>query len=87
MGGYEISLVLIGALCGNLGAVILPAVNLGLFWNTALGGGGALLLHLGLHRIIPDVTFHWWAEFLAAGLGAAALVVLCGGVVALAYRE
>ena len=87
MGGFEIAALLIGALCGNVAAVVAKPVNLGLFWNSllgALGAGGVLWLpeRLGL----PPFA-QWSHEFLAAGGAGFLLVLLAGGLVELWYRR
>jgi|GEM_PF-1481312 len=91
MGGYEIALVLIGGLCGNLGAVLVPAFNLGLFWNTVLGAAGALAAHFGTGDLVAvhalSALDRWPYGFLFAALSGTGAMLLIGGLVALAYRD
>jgi len=99
MTGYEIALLLIGMLCGNLGAVVAQPLNLGLFWNSVTGGLGAMLVHFApqymgraYFGMLPDAISYpllnsWPFEFLAAGAVGMAVMLVCGAVVALAYGD
>lgn len=87
MGLFEVTCLLIGAVCGNLGAVLVPSFNLGLFWNTVLGSVGA---YAGL-RLLPHVEIdrvgHWTTDFLAAGASGMTVMLIAGGIVELVYRR
>ncbi len=81
MGLFEIASLLIGAVCGNLCAVLFPPVNLGLVWNTVLGlvGAGGYLFAL---PVIGVAQFGFWIyDYVAAGMAGLALVLVIGGLV------
>lgn len=87
MGGFEIAALMIGALCGNVGAVLVRPFNLGLFWNGVTGALGAAGV-LWLPELLGLPTFGQWSyEFLAAGGAGLALMLLTGGLVELWYRR
>ncbi len=87
MGGFEIATLLMGALCGNLGAVLIKPFNIGLFWNSVTGGVGAAVV-LYLPHFLRFIRYdHWALEFLAASVGGLVLMLIIGGLTALAYRE
>jgi uncharacterized membrane protein YeaQ/YmgE (transglycosylase-associated protein family) len=87
MGAFEIACLLIGAVCGNLCAALLPPVNLGLIWNTVAGlaGAAAYVFALPLAGIAP---FGFWIyDYLAAGVAGLAVVFVAGGVVEYLYSR
>lgn len=85
MTGLEISALLIGMISGNLGAVIFPPLNIGLFWNTVWGAlGAAILLFVDTQfSVVPDL---WYAIFLASAGAGMAGMVLAGIVTEMRYR-
>lgn len=87
MGGFALSQLLIGALCGNFGAVLVRALNLGLFWNSVLGliGGGAVAFGPGWLDLALD--WPWYLGLLAAGGGGMALMLIAGALVAWRYAR
>jgi hypothetical protein len=87
MGGFEIALVLIGVICGNLGAVLIGPLNLGLVWNSALGGLGAAGFIYGHARFALPFPDFWGYYFLTAGGVGMVSMLLVGGFVAFLYRE
>ena len=87
MTGFQIATTLFAMLCGNLAAVVAPAVNLGLFWNAVIGGicgAGALAL---APRLGWDWVLVWHNGLLLAGLAGFLGLLLAGGLVALRYRD
>ncbi|NOX39257.1 MAG: hypothetical protein GXP05_01710 [Alphaproteobacteria bacterium] len=87
MGGFEIALVLIGIVCGNLGAVLVRPLNLGLFWNSIWGGlGAAAYIYCQAWFALPVPDF-WGYGFLAAGGSGMIAMLLVGGLVALRFRD
>ncbi|MFT4716945.1 MAG: putative membrane protein YeaQ/YmgE (transglycosylase-associated protein family) [Paracoccaceae bacterium] len=80
------SAILIGILCGNLGAVLFKQLNIGLFWNSITGVIGALGITLGQGWLSVDLFPHWSHDMLAAGGAAVVVMLLAGGAVAMRYR-
>ena len=87
MGFFELACLLLGAICGNLAPTLVPPVNLGLIWNTALGMVGAAIYAIVL-PIFEVTTFTFWLyHYLAAGLAGFALVFVIGGVTEYLYSR
>lgn len=78
--------ILIGILCGNLGAVIVKPFNIGLFWNSVTGIIGALAITWGQDWLGIDLFAHWSYDMLASSAAAVAVMLLAGGLVAFRYR-
>lgn len=78
--------ILIGILCGNLGAVIVKPFNIGLFWNSITGIIGALGMTLGQDWLDVDLFQHWSHDMLAACAAAVVAMLLAGGLTALRYK-
>lgn len=87
MTGLEIASILIGTLCGNFCAVVFRPVNLGLFWNSLLGGGAGCGVAFGGRYLEQTFLTHWSHDFLAAAFAGFAIVLLLGGLVAFLYRK
>jgi len=86
MTGFEIACVLIGMVCGNLGAVLVRPFNIGLWWNTVWGGIGAALMAYVPQNLGLDFFDFWAFDFMAAGGAGMALMVIVGGLTELRYR-
>jgi len=87
MSGFALALTLFGIVCGNLGAVLVKPLNLGLWWNSVAGAlGGAAVTYAPL--ILGPMAVHpWYYELMAAGGAGLAVMILCGALVALRYRD
>jgi len=84
--GLEIACILIGMLCGNLGAVIVTPFNLGLLWNTVIGAiGGAIVGYLPL-IVGQDFLSPWYVDLMAASGLSIGLMLIAGGAVAFRFR-
>lgn len=84
---FTIAALLIGVVCGNLGAVVAPPVNLGLWWNSVFGAVGAAG-YLWLPDLAGYASFGYWVhDFIAAGAAGFALVAVLGTLVALWSRR
>lgn len=86
MTGFEIALILIGIVCGNLGAVLIPPLNIGLWWNSVSGAGGALVFAFVPKLLRLNLDPFWAFDFIAAGLSGMLTMLLIGAIVALLYR-
>lgn len=86
MSGFEITLILIGIVCGNLGAVLIPPVNIGLWWNSVSGATGALAFILAPKFSEISFGYFWAIDFIAAGLCGVVTMLVIGGGLALFYR-
>jgi len=84
---HEIALTLTGMLAGNLGAVVVKQFNIGLFWNSVVGGLGAALVGFGPKFAGFPHFDDWSLEFLAAFGTGFGLMLIAGGLTELAYRE
>jgi uncharacterized membrane protein YeaQ/YmgE (transglycosylase-associated protein family) len=82
-----IAAILIGILCGNLGAVIVKQFNIGLFWNSITGIVGALGITLGQTWLEIDLFLHWSHDMLAACAAAVCVMLVIGGLTALYHRN
>jgi len=87
MNGYHLAMILLGTICGNLGAVILPSANLGLFWNTILGICGASGVIFAPYILGYDPFGPWYVQFLSAGLAGSLATILIGGLNELRFRR
>jgi uncharacterized membrane protein YeaQ/YmgE (transglycosylase-associated protein family) len=87
MGFFELACLLLGAICGNLAPALVPPVNLGLIWNTALGMVGAAVYAIVLPLLELPTVSYWLYDYLAAGLAGFALVFVLGGVVEFLYSR
>ncbi|MFQ5437268.1 MAG: hypothetical protein ACE5DK_00380 [Paracoccaceae bacterium] len=86
MSGFEIAGLLIGIVCGNLGAVVVKPFNLGLWWNSVCGAAGAAgYLYLPAIAAVRPSGF-WVYDFLGAAGGGLGLMMVAGALVALWYR-
>ncbi len=84
--GLGIATVLAGMVAGNLGAVLMKAFNIGLFWNSIAGGAGGLAIALIPVALGRDFIEPWYYDLLAAGAAGAAVMLVSGGLVALRFR-
>ena len=84
--GLVIACTLFGMLCGNLGAVVVKPFNLGLFWNSLIGGIGGIAVGFLPVLLGQDLLKQWYADLLASGAAGMALMLIIGGLVALRYR-
>jgi len=82
-----VSLILIGIVCGNLGAVLVKPLNLGLWWNSVCGAIGGATVGFAPVLFTQYAAQPWYVWFLAAGLAGMALMLLMGAVAALGYRR
>jgi len=82
-----VSMILIGMVCGNLGAVLLRPFNLGLWWNSVAGALGGAAVVYGPAYLGVDPVGPWYIALLAAGGAGLVLMLLCGALMALAYRH
>jgi uncharacterized membrane protein YeaQ/YmgE (transglycosylase-associated protein family) len=82
----QIACILIGMLCGNLGAVVARPLNLGLLWNSVAGGIGGGVIGFLPQILGRDLPFPWYAVFLAAAALGMALMLLAGVIDALRHR-
>ena len=81
------SMFLIGILCGNLGAAIVPPFNLGLWWNSVCGAVGAAIVAFGPDLIGISPITPWYYSLLVTGAAGGGAMILCGGLAALKYRN
>lgn len=86
MGFFEIGVLVYGALCGNLAAVVFRAFNLGLFWNIVAGAAGSALVTFGPGFWDAEFTGPWYAEFALSGATAMLVMLLAGALVEMRYR-
>ena len=87
MGGFAIASILFGMICGNLGAVIFRPLNLGLFWNTLLGGLGAAIAIEAQNHVQIGFAGIWYFDLMTAGLAGILLYLLAGLLMAFFYRS
>ncbi len=86
MTGLEIAAILIGIIGGNLGAVVLKPLNIGLFWNSVCGGIGAIAITFAPGWLNTDLFDFWLFDFVAAALAGMGLMIIAGALVALRFR-
>ncbi len=87
MTGLEIASILLGMICGNLGAVVIKALNVGLFWNTICGLAGASGFILAQRWFGWGMFDFWYYDFLSAGAAGMALMLFAGAMTALRFRD
>jgi len=86
MNWFHLALLLFGMVSGNLGAVLLPAFNLGLFWNSLLGLLGAAIVVFGPLLLKIDPFTSWYIRALVAGAMGMILTLVAGALVEMRYR-
>lgn len=86
MTGLQIAAILFGILCGNMGAVILSSLNLGLFWNSIFGGIGAAIVAFAPIYLAVDIFDTWYSFLLTSGVVGLCLMLVAGALVSVRYR-
>ena len=87
MSWFDLSLILIGIIGGNLAAAVIRPCNLGLWWNSVIGGAAAIVLIKVMQAFSLSFFGYWAYDFVAAGLVSLAAVTIAGAVAALFYRD
>jgi len=87
MTGLDVASLLIGVVWGNLGAVLIPPFNLGLFWNSVTGvlGAGAIVYVRGVPGLLK--LDPWYVDIAVASMAALVTMLMIGALVALRYRR
>lgn len=86
-GGFEATMLLVGLLGGNIGAILIKPLNLGLLGNSLAGMAGAGLLLWGPALIIVEINLRFWPHLALSAISGLLAMALCGGLVALRYRD
>ena len=87
MGWGDVTAILIGLLAGNLAAVLVPRINLGLFWNGITGAVGALAVHYAPVTITHMMPTHWAVSLALQGTAAFLLTLVAGALNEMRFRN
>ncbi len=87
MGGGDVTAILIGLLAGNLAAVLVPRINLGLLWNSIMGVVGALAVQYAPTTITQMMPAHWAVSLGLQGVAAFLLTLVAGALNEMRFRS